>query len=52
MPFIASLAIGAGLLTYGGIRTWRMDRRWWWPAVVAVLGVPLLFLMLFVASGT
>ena len=52
MPFIVVCAIGAGLLTYGGIRTWRMDRRWWWPAVVAVLGIPVLFVVLFAISGT
>jgi hypothetical protein len=50
MPFIATFALGVCLFTYGGIRTWRRGSRWWWPLLAAVVGIPLVFLLLFVAG--
>ena len=51
VPFTVTFALGTCLFAYGGLRTWRMASRWWWPLVAAVLGTPLLFVALFVISG-
>ena len=51
VPFTVTFALGTCLFVYGGLRTWRMASRWWWPLVAAVL-TPLLFIVLFVISGT
>jgi len=51
VPFTVTVALGTCLFAYGGLRTWRMASRWWWPLVAAVL-TPLLFIVLFVISGT
>ena len=51
VPFTVTFALGTCLFVYGGIRTWRVASRWWWPLVAAVLGTPLVFIVLFVISG-
>jgi len=51
VPFTVTFALGTCLFAYGGLRTWRMASRRWWPLVAAVLGTPLLFVALFVISG-
>ncbi len=51
MPFTVTFALGTCLFAYGGLRTWRMASRWWWPLVAAVLGTPLVFIVSFVISA-
>ena len=43
-----STAVATVLLVYGGWLAWRAAERWWVPGVLAILGTPVLFAVLFV----
>ena len=45
-----SCAFAAVLLAYGGLRAWRLAARWWLPGLIAIVGVPVLFLVIWVSA--
>ena len=50
-PFVITGGAAAALLAYGGLRTWRGSRRWWVSLVATIIGLPILFIALWVAGS-
>jgi hypothetical protein len=46
----ASATTATVLLTYGGALAWRATQRWWVPGLLALLGTPVLLVVLFMAG--
>src|SRR2546423_11911957 len=49
VPFTVTVALGTCLFAYGGLSTWSIASRRWWPPVASVV-TPLLFVVLDVIS--